>query len=80
MRLVHENLVKALRDFGLEPIEAAHEGFDPSIHEALMHQPTDEMPPGRVMEQVTRGYRLRERVLRPARVIVSKTPDGTTGG
>ncbi len=75
MRLVHANLVKALRDFGLEPIEAAGEAFDPSIHEALMHQPTGEMPPGRVMEQVTRGYRLRDRVLRPARVIVSKAPE-----
>lgn len=74
-RLVHANLVKALRDFGLEPIEAAGESFDPSIHEALMHQPTDAMPPGRVMEQVTRGYRLRDRVLRPARVIVSKAPE-----
>jgi len=76
-RLVHANLVKALRDFGLEPIEAAGEGFDPSIHEALMHQPTDEMLPGRGMEQVTRGYRLRERVLRPARVIVSKAPESS---
>ena len=76
-RLVHANLVKALRDFGLEPIEAAGERFDPSIHEALMHQPSDEVPPGNVIEQVTRGYRLRDRVLRPARVIVSKAPEAS---
>ena len=75
-RLVHANLMKALCDFGLEPIEATGETFDPTIHEALMHQPTEEMPPGMVMEQVTRGYRLRDRVLRPARVIVSKSPEG----
>lgn len=74
-RLVHANLMKAMSDFGLEPIEAAGKAFDPSIHEALMHQPTDEIPPGQVLEQVTRGYRLRERVLRPARVIVSKAVD-----
>ena len=74
-RLVHANLVKALRDFGLEPIEAAGEKFDPTIHEALMHQPSDEIPPGDVIEQVTRGYRLRDRVLRPARVVVSKAPE-----
>ena len=76
-RLVHANLVKALRDFGLEPIEAAGEKFDPSIHEALMHQPTDEVEPGHVIEQVTRGYRLRDRVLRPARVVVSKAPESS---
>ena len=74
-RLVHANLVKALRDSGLEPIEAAGETFDPSIHEALMHQSSDEVPPGHVIEQVTRGYRLRDRVLRPARVIVSKASE-----
>lgn len=75
-RLVHANLIKALRDAGLEPIEAKGEDFDPSIHEALMHQPTSEAPPGRVIEQVTRGYRLRDRVLRPARVVVAKAPEG----
>lgn len=75
-RLVHANLIKALREAGLEPIEAKGEDFDPSIHEALMHQPTSEAPPGRVIEQVTRGYRLRDRVLRPARVVVAKAPEG----
>lgn len=75
-RLVHTNLVKALRDFGLEPIEAAAgEKFDPAIHEALMHHPSDELSPGSVVEQVTRGYRLRDRVLRPARVVVSKATE-----
>lgn len=75
-RMVHANLLKALTDFGLAPIEASGEAFDPTIHEALMHKPTADMPPGQVLEQVTRGYRLRDRVLRPARVIVSKAADG----
>jgi molecular chaperone GrpE len=75
IRLVHANLIKALRDAGLEPIEARGEDFDPAIHEALMHQPTDNAPPGRVIDQVTRGYRLRDRVLRPARVVVAKALD-----
>ena len=74
-RLVHANLIKALRDAGLEPIEARGEDFDPTIHEALMHQPSEDFPPGRVIEQVTRGYRLRDRVLRPARVVVAKAPE-----
>lgn len=72
VRLIHANLQKALFDFGLEPIEAKGRQFDPTIHEALLHQPTGEVPPGTVVEQVARGYRLRDRVLRPARVVVAK--------
>ena len=75
IRLVHANLMKALSDFGLEPIDAKGEPFDPAIHEAISILPTDQVPPGRVMEQVTRGYKLRDRVLRPARVVVSKAMD-----
>jgi len=75
IRLVHRNLVKALGDYGLETIDALHKPFDPNIHEALLQQPSDAHPPGTVLEQVARGFRLRDRVLRPARVIVSKKPD-----
>ncbi len=75
VRLVYENLQKSLTEHGLETIEAKGEPFDPTIHEALMQQPSDEFAPGTVMEQVTRGYRLRDRVLRPARVVVAKAAD-----
>lgn len=75
VRLVYENLQKALTDNGLEIIEARGKTFDPAIHQALMQQPSDECAPGTVIEQVTRGYRLRDRVLRPARVIVAKAAD-----
>lgn len=75
-RLVHANLMKALRDFGLESIEVVPgDRFDPNLHEALMHQPSDRVEPGSVLEQVTKGYRLRDRVLRPARVVVAKAVD-----
>lgn len=75
VRLVYENLQKALTDNGLEIIEARGKSFDPAIHQALMQQPSDEHAPGTVIEQVTRGYRLRDRVLRPARVVVAQAPD-----
>jgi len=75
VHLVHANLTKALSDNGLEEINALHQTFDPNIHEALLQQPTDEHPPGTVVEQVAKGYKLRDRVLRPARVIVAKTTD-----
>jgi len=75
VQMVYENLQKALADNGLEIIEAKGKSFDPAIHQALMQQPSDECAPGTVIEQVTRGYRLRDRVLRPARVVVAKAPD-----
>lgn len=75
VRLAHENFMKTLRSHGLEPISALHEPFDPSIHNAMMQRPSPDDPPGTVVEEITRGYRLWDRVLRPAMVIVSKAED-----
>lgn len=72
VRLVHQNFVKTLRLQGLSPIEALHLPFDPSIHEALLQQPSRDHPPGTVIEEVAGGYRLYDRVVRPAKVVVSK--------
>jgi molecular chaperone GrpE len=72
IRLVRENFVKAMAESGLETIDALHQPFDPSIHEALMQVPTNDHPPGTVVEQHAKGYRLHGRVVRPAKVIVSK--------
>ncbi|MCO6438054.1 MAG: nucleotide exchange factor GrpE [Phycisphaerae bacterium] len=80
VRLVRENLLKALGSFGLEPIDAAGQPFDPHQHEALMQQPTDAQPPGTVLEEVARGYRLRDRTLRPAKVIVAAASQGENDG
>jgi molecular chaperone GrpE len=74
-RLVHDLFVKTLRSFGLEAIEALRQPFDPTVHEALTRQPTTEHPPGTVVSEIARGYRLRDRVLRPARVVVSMRPE-----
>ncbi len=74
VRLVYDKLLKALRDQGIAPIEATGKPFDPNFHEAMMRQPTADLPPGRVMQELTRGYVLGDRVIRPARVIVSVEP------
>jgi len=79
IRLIYENFRKALTDHGLEPIEALKQPFDPGVHEALMQQPSDEHPPGTVLEEVTPGYKLRDRVIRPTRVIVARAPEVATG-
>ncbi len=75
VRLVYQNLIQALRVQGLETIDALHEPFDPTIHQAMSQQPAADFPPGTVVEVVAKGYRLHDRVLRPAKVIVTKSPD-----
>jgi molecular chaperone GrpE len=71
VRIAYEHFIKVLKDFGVEPIEALHRPFDPSVHSALMRRPSNEHAPGTVVEQMTKGFRLRDRVLRPASVAVS---------
>ena len=69
VRLVHRSLVGALQKEGLAEIET--EGaFDPNVHEALLSQPDDEKESGQILDVLQKGYRLGDRVLRPARVIV----------
>jgi molecular chaperone GrpE len=71
VRLVHRALVESLRRQGLELIDT--DGvFDPHVHEALLTQPADGAEPGSVLEVLQKGYRLGDRVLRPARVVVSE--------
>jgi molecular chaperone GrpE len=80
MQLVHEKALETLGRFGLTPIEAAGEPFDPELHSAIMQQPRADCPPQTVLHQAQRGYRLKGRTIRPASVVVSSAPeqDGPT--
>ncbi len=80
VRLVYENLVKALRQHGLETIEALRQPFDPHFHQAVMQQASEDHPAGTVLQETARGYRLRDRVIRPTKVIVSQSPDANKPG
>ena len=71
VKLVEQSLRKALAKEGLVEIETDGP-FDPHVHEALLTQPRDKAEPGSVLEVVQRGYRLGDRVVRPARVIVAE--------
>lgn len=75
VKLTHDNLRKTLSEQGLEEIPAIGRAFDPSIHEALLHQPTKDHMAGTVIDVIVRGYRLRDRVVRPTRVVVAKAID-----
>jgi molecular chaperone GrpE len=72
--MVYQQLKSALTDAGLEEVDATGKPFDPNFHEAVSQQESAELPEGQVVQQLRRGYKLRERLLRPATVIVSKRP------
>ena len=75
VQMIYDQLLGILRDSGVETIDATGEEFDPNLHEAISQQETTEAEPGTVVEQVQRGYRLHERLVRPARVVVAKAPE-----
>lgn len=82
VRLIQGNIDKILADNGVTAIKAVGQPFDPSLHEAMMQQPSDEHEAGTVIQQVRTGYKFYDRVLRPAKVIVAsaKPTDATTDG
>lgn len=63
-----------LKDSGLEEINALGLPFDPTWHEAVSQQDTAEVPEGQVVQQLRKGYRLQQRLLRPATVVVARKP------
>src|SRR5881296_896773 len=73
MILVQKQLNDLLEENGLQAIEAEGKKFDPNLHEAIAHEPS-ESAEGMVIRQARRGYRFKDRLLRPARVIVSSGP------
>jgi molecular chaperone GrpE len=73
MVLVQKQLNDLLEENGLQTIEAEGKKFDPNLHEAIAHEPSDS-PEETVIRQARRGYRFKDRLLRPARVVVSSGP------
>jgi molecular chaperone GrpE len=74
MSLVLKQLNDFLIDNGLQPIDAVGQTFDPNLHEAIAHEPSDKVPDHVVIRQTRRGYKFRDRLLRPAAVVVSSGP------
>jgi molecular chaperone GrpE len=74
MSLVLKQLNDFLIDNGLQPIDAVGKKFDPNLHEAIAHEPSREVPEGSVIRQTRRGYRYKDRLLRPSSVVVSSGP------
>jgi molecular chaperone GrpE len=74
VNMIYQQLRNVLTEAGLEEIDATNKPFDPNWHEALSQQPSSEVPEGHVMQQLRKGYKMRERLLRPAGVVVAKKP------
>ncbi|NOX57106.1 MAG: nucleotide exchange factor GrpE [Planctomycetes bacterium] len=80
LKMVHRQFLDIIARYGAKPIEAMHQPFDPSLHEAVSQMPSSDHPPMTVLQEVERGYTLHDRVVRPAKVIVSRVPEnGETG-
>lgn len=75
-KLIYDNLKRALAAHRVTEIDGAGVPFDPRIHEAMLQQPSSDHAPGTVTQVLQRGYRLEERVLRPAKVIIASATGG----
>ncbi len=78
VRMVRASLEQALSRHGVSGFSALGERFDPALHEALMQVPTAEKPPGTVVLEHARGFKLHDRLLRPAMVGVAVEPPAKT--
>lgn len=72
VRLTEKEVLRIFAKAGVTPLEAVGKPFDPSMHDAVGWVETAEKPEGTVLEEVRRGYRIHDRVLRPAQVLVAK--------
>ena len=78
VRLVERKLRAVLEGEGVTQIDALGQPFDPNLHEAVVHEETADFPDNQVIGELQRGYRLRDRVLRPALVRVANNPAQTS--
>lgn len=76
MQMIYTQFQNLLKDVGVETIDAVGHPFDPHRHEALGHQESAEHEEGTVVGQMRKGYKLKDRLLRPASVFVAKKSEG----
>jgi molecular chaperone GrpE len=74
--MIRQQFRGVLAETGLEEMDASGKPFDPAFHEAVSQQESDDVPEGQVIQQIRKGYKFRDRLLRPSAVIVAKKPAG----
>lgn len=78
MNMVHRQITDFLREQGLQEVEAQGKSFDPNLHDAVSQEVSQDVPEGTVIRVTRRGYKLKDRLLRAASVIVSGIPAENT--
>jgi molecular chaperone GrpE len=74
LKMVQGMFTNLLKEFGVDEVPAQGKPFDPNLHEALSQENSDTVPDGTILRVQRRGYKLKERLLRPANVVVSSGP------
>ena len=74
MEMIERQLKDFMASAGVEAIDAIGAAFDPNLHEAVSQEESKEVPEGKIIRQLRKGYKLRDRLLRAAMVVVSKGP------
>ena len=72
VQMVHESLLRALKDNGLEEIEAEGQEFDPNLPQAVVQEDNPDFKSGEITQELQKGYKLKDRVLRPSMVKVNQ--------
>jgi len=76
LKLIYESFVNTLTKFGIKPVPALGQRFDPHVHEAVMQREDPDAEENTVLEEVQKGYFLNDRLVRPSMVVVSRRPVG----
>ena len=77
LEMTHNEILKVFEKFNVKPIDAKGKTFDPTFHEVVMQEKTDEFAENTVINELQRGYLMHERLLRPAMVVVAKPKEKT---
>ncbi|UCD80673.1 MAG: nucleotide exchange factor GrpE [Desulfobacterales bacterium] len=73
LEMTHKEILKVFEKFNVTPISAQGQTFDPTFHEAVMQEETDDVPENTVVNELQKGYLIHDRLLRPAMVVVAKS-------
>jgi len=72
LEMTHKEILKVFEKFNVKPIDAKGQPFDPTFHEAVMQEETNDSPKNTVINELQRGYMIHDRLLRPSMVVVAK--------
>jgi molecular chaperone GrpE len=79
LEMTHKEILKVFEKFNVKPIDAKGQPFDPTFHEAVMQEETNDSPKNTVINELQKGYMIHERLLRPSMVVVAKPKQNNEG-